>query len=1211
MGWDSPGGGYNEARVVHCDDESLQVSSSEYVVTMVGNSRFKVLPRDWRSEVCVGDMVQYHFQDDWIDCLVRGFQNTDSNTDSNTVVVFEPVFFGYTLSLPVTSLLLRKPFTASGELLALTQSGFAFNETDDESLWPPYSPWGCQNLRHLKMSIENRFHGADSVYVLPAPPVVPDHVKLVRHSNGNLLFVLEADLGGNLPNSTSMLLSPTRHRMGTLTMPFEKKTTCDVPPGVCTFNNASDLARVHFESKDRRFAAGCLFHAADVEWRGEKKELARILSREARHVHQSWHPVSRLVWQHNMEWNSDLRSVEDLNCLVKSLDRMDEGTFDLRRLKNHLCLWQIYSRFWTLSRKLFNAVESICPFDVTLASLGPNQAVFDVAVSMEEKSLAFSEHEPSCLSDVVRIMSALTEDLPWNSETETAEEELLFDPGCISENESKTNHATSCWDADLRAYLNVRSSAKEMQRRESKHLPSLNKLMLQKTRALDRTPVYWNVMEGPVELKPRELCSEWSAKRGGVLLQPNCFAKMQSLVDLIVRDMTIMDGSAPRGNIIVTKPTLLSVWRDYLEQNCVRCHMYHGPKRVQDQTKTAVLAEYVVLTTAYCMSHWRDHSYLTQVYDLAGIEPRVVLDGYFQTPEDVIPRDVVDAVDTLSSRVWIFARQATRELFAEALVVFKVRPFFPAGNWNSQNYREELRLRKYTRHFLLSKATGRDYRWLMRELVKRIFLHGEMESYELFDRSCFIERHDCVGKLAPTHKKMLVDFERKSLKRMKVESMFRLGKLHQCLVNLYYGKLPPVHFYSQRVATGKYEVKSDVFCKTMKLRADHLNQPNLKEAAGALENLLKTGSMEAACPVCLEPLCPSSSKSNEPETPLSRSVAYGACGHALCGDCADSLQRVCLENLVSGTNDYGLGDNSVNRPKCPLCRFEWDMGNPPLLLSLDPAVKFTCGNEGVYKAPQGLEEMQEEWMRTNPTLTAMEVALRKSKKAVIVCKTKGLAAHLCRAANQRSKARAVFVSADTPLASRSNALRLFRDRKCIRRLYISANYMLGMGFPNATDFFLADPLNNTHAMNFYFMVYSSWSDVRAVQTVRVHTFDSVSPKDVYGNTLLSPVDYDVDAEKCLVLRGAFPHESQRKTGYISDMSRYYKRSLGTTPTGSSGASSSVVVPIALQVLRRNCLATVDTESDEEFADEPGDLFEDSGDVLDSLLAPALSQRASV
>ena len=154
VGWEEPEAVYNEARVVYCDEDTLQTSSSHYVTVVDPEIREEVKWRGWRETVLVGDMVQFQFNCEWINCVVRGFQRDGS--DKNPVLVFEPVFFGYTLSAPLDSLVLRQPFEFPEGLSDLVQSGFAFNEKDDKSKWPPYSPHGRRNLRHLNLGIERR-----------------------------------------------------------------------------------------------------------------------------------------------------------------------------------------------------------------------------------------------------------------------------------------------------------------------------------------------------------------------------------------------------------------------------------------------------------------------------------------------------------------------------------------------------------------------------------------------------------------------------------------------------------------------------------------------------------------------------------------------------------------------------------------------------------------------------------------------------------------------------------------------------------------------------------------------------------------------------------------------------------------------------------------------------------------------------------------------
>ena len=448
--------------------------------------------------------------------------------------------------------------------------------------------------------------------------------------------------------------------------------------------------------------------------------------------------------------------------------------------------------------------------------------------------------------------------------------------------------------------------------------------------------------------------------------------------------------------------------------------------------------------------------------------------------------------------------------------------------------------------------------------------------------------------------------------KVRGNTAFQAKKLSGSLVNLYYGKLPEIHRYTNRVATGKYETLSKSFLESMQREGEQTKKQNIIAAASKLDTLLhgdeqkvKKMMQETQCPICMESLLPPNNQNTNDEvdchttaSAMSESVAYGACGHLFCGECADNLQKVCLENLVTGNNDYGMGDNSVNRPRCPMCRHAWDTGSPPLLVSLNPKVEFAYGKEGVYKIEKGLKNRELEWASANPTVRSMREALSKSVKAVIVCGTKGLAAHLCTLANRGKECRAVYVSSEATRQARSNALRLFRDPTSgIRELYLSQMYMHGIGFSNVKDFFLAERLEKKHRLSFYLMVYSSWCSTDGDPQMRVHTFDSVNPKGQHGRTMLSPLLCSVperNTELRWLLTSMKNEGKCERAHYISEIMSYFDnqslKQVETTPR----QSHHCVVPIQLSSV------FVDEDTDLEIEDlDTEELVAEVTDLLDS------------
>ena len=231
---------------------------------------------------------------------------------------------------------------------------------------------------------------------------------------------------------------------------------------------------------------------------------------------------------------------------------------------------------------------------------------------------------------------------------------------------------------------------------------------------------------------------------------------------------------------------------------------------------------------------------------------------------------------------------------------------------------------------------------------------------------------------------------------------------------------PEISDFCKRIATGSYLMDKVTFLKRLESNPNtRLNQHAIED----VKKLLDRKPIEANCPICMDPL--GSMVDDKNNLSLNRCVVYGVCGHVLCGDCADSIQRVALENLVSNNNDYGIGDNSVNRPRCPLCRHPWDKGQPPLIASTNKQFSLVSSNEGVYARPSFV--LADETIRSPGVQTLFRILQGIQKKAVVVCQTTGLAQRLCSLANNCNKrTKAVVVSPRRSTLSRTNALESFR-----------------------------------------------------------------------------------------------------------------------------------------------------------------------------------------
>tara|TARA_B100000035_G_scaffold271521_1_gene246411 strand:- start:494 stop:1390 length:897 start_codon:yes stop_codon:yes gene_type:complete len=207
---------------------------------------------------------------------------------------------------------------------------------------------------------------------------------------------------------------------------------------------------------------------------------------------------------------------------------------------------------------------------------------------------------------------------------------------------------------------------------------------------------------------------------------------------------------------------------------------------------------------------------------------------------------------------------------------------------------------------------------------------------------------------------------------------------------------------------------------------------------------------------------------------VTSSYVMGACGHFLCGGCAESIFKTARENR--GTNDYGP-EALVNRPFCPLCRLPWDMNDRPLIVPSDPALDYVAQSDGLFLKPPSSSL---NWGKSNPMLLTLKrllisIELEEREalykpKIVVVCSSSDLAQHIYenfraddlhlkhvrRRRKKDRKARhvtSVRVVSKGTLASKGEALKQFQSEITeVNRMIIPAALLRGLVFDHATHF---------------------------------------------------------------------------------------------------------------------------------------------------------------
>lgn len=1124
-------GDYQEGYVLYDSGGEVQVATkSGFPEIFTPAGRHKISRARWRETVSPGDLVELAFVDSWIPCKVRGVQRKKSRP---TVLVIEPVFVGYCVSAPLDSLVLRKPSEIHPDLIVLQQSGFAFNDDynkDCPDHWPAYSPHGCMNFRYLGECAHARLHvSGQTYYVLKGHPVLPPEIKMVRTQSGVLKFALDSELG--CIDTNSKLRVPYRAHLGSLTVPYaESKPT--VKRNDNTYNlflDTAKLSRFYYDKQNTWQAAKCMGSTpSNVEWRGESRDLAEALLDSVLNTNSvpSCHPLIRVVWQHQYADLSHFGSGSDLHTLADSLEfDIDQASPGFDSLKNHLCIWQMYTPLWELSRKFQIAAESFKPVETTIESMDSNEMVFSVDVMVTGENPRGEKHN---LGKVARILQAFTHPNP----SLQAPSKNLF-------------QHTADWNTDVWSYFGTSnqcsSTVQRMFERENcADVETLGRVVTHTAFSKVRNSagfikaVSWNPFEGPTSAQVFNGYEEYNATnpdwcttshmRGGVLVEQSSVEKMRTIADLILLDRSKTHLLHFGRTIIVTKPTLLSEWKSVLESRGVPAHLYHGRSRATSCTQRAIELNDIIVTTSFCVSNARDKWFLSR--HLGGRNhplKRIVLDGLMC--RKTIPSSVFEAVhDFDPTTVWLLEREATKNIFGTALALLKVRPFYKRARWDT-DICSEMSSRQYVHLLLLNKnqekytikevSEGGDpgaadnLRRLRHELVKRTFVCGEdSTTLPFFSMTRHGEAHMNTG-MRCLLRRIAKAQSRRTLRRDCSETPSRrsLANLLTTVTGLYYGMKPDTNkHFSECVAVGNYDVDASSFLERMKLLAKTESD---RKAIVDVEKLSKHNPIEGTCPVCMESL-PNSLDTDKESLNADMNVVYGKCGHALCSCCADTIQRISRENRETQNNDYGLGDNSVNRPRCPVCRDPWDTGMPPLLATTNKHFELVSEGLGVWACPRDVADGMESPSAT-PGVRVLrrivnQVSNSKNRNIVVMCQKPYLAEWLCDLANEGGATKAVVVSPQKSVLSRKNAVKCFRhEDNQIHQLYISANVCAGLAFSNTDNFVFADRMKHDFVVDALYMMLSSWKSRPSprLHSINVHTISAPTAVSMTSSNLLS------------------------------------------------------------------------------------------------------------
>lgn len=1089
VSWEDEKNNYVEGCVLEDSVTCMSVLTQHYhILKMHSSQRSRTRYSHWRDRVDIGDILEYETRDsEWIFCVVRGLQGLYS---SSTVVVIEPVFVGRCLSVPLKSLKLRKIPRLPPEIMMLKQSGFAFfNENSDPINWPPYNPKGHPTLYFReRRPVAEDYSGCNGtiLYKLRAHPIVPKNVCLVRDSHGALSYMLETEIGQRCTNSKLHL--PEKVCLGTLSLPFDdSETKC---------KDELHLARQHLKIGHVKISAMCALLDTNLKWQEEgTKTLAQSLLNTIctdLETQRACHPVGRIVWQHNYTDLTRYGSKSDLLSLSDSLTEMDLPENDENiAFRNNICIWQMYPELWVRARRFILDSETYLPLHVTLDSISKSAMEFTVnAMISGENPFAQRNADKQNFADMTTIMSAFTPGM-WPPPPESNVSSKFLQAG---------------WHYDsMNAFGKSRSSnetAEAMLEREGGlHANKLHSCVTHKAKqaSSDSEYVAWNVLEGPVFKRHFTVGPVWESVSGGILVEGNSFTKMESVAHLIREER--QSRSQFGSTLIVTKPTLLYEWYGVLETMGIPCFLYHGAKRHEGhQLNIAVETGRTIITTAFSMCNVRDRWRLFSIN--AWESPyRVILDNLMG--DKPMPSGVVSAITSTNLKhVWVLEKELNRTVVGTAVALLKIRPFFKRARWD-RDFCTELEQRQYTR-VLLSTSNL----FTISTDAKKVKPLWDMR-YALINNLCLCNGYPNVsfGRCVPylssiaTHdsclQKIFDMFKAKHFQRWEARVCYnaeptvaQFAKLTECLVKTMYGIIPRLSKFTQRLATGEYTTDHNVFERRMNQRKQGAQ---IKKAKLSVKKLLAKDTIEETCPICMEGICLNTTESALGQTvfDMTKCTAVGTCGHMLCGACADEIQRVAMENCANHANDYGMGDNTVNRPRCPLCRDPWDTGAPPLLVTNSKSHALQSDGKGIYSCRKDIVSKNRNTKASGLLdLQKLLRSLKNSKKIVIVCQSSQLADWLAEVANEGRRTKAVVIGCQKSIVSRRNALRNFRCDAEINQLYISAKLCSGLSLCCATEFIIADRLHADYTKDVLYMLYSSWNG--RVSPVEVYTMKSRS-----------------------------------------------------------------------------------------------------------------------
>ena len=1079
--WRLPGeADTTEGRVLRDNGYIIQVARNEdTVVNISGEHRHRIHVSGWRNNVQL-DSIVFFYKEFWIPCVVRGIQGELHSKKTPQVLVIEPVFFGATISVPTLSLRLRAE-EPDENLKQLLQSGYGFDDSlTDSTQWAKYKKTGDISSTRIQDLEVARLPGRpDMCFVVPPPCKLPEGIVMIRRFDSTLQFIEYHKL--NDPKKLRRLQG-SKKSLGTLKFDIADSSPFESPDGLlipCL--NACKIARNYYDCGDAMQAAKIMRDATGQHTNPELVDALLVLSGSGVcDKYSPVHPVARVVWQHGVSYRPD-RITQDLVTLGESLERIQ--LFTTRRspsrmqqidnLRSRVTIWMMYAKQFAMARRLQVHTESYNSVDVQLKRLTKSHMHFKVSVVTPFVSYDFPTSQVTSNTPLPTFaLNHISEILNQFTATQTSSsqcpETAVFD---------KSN-----WEKEVARISAVpgKTLADLLFAHEMEACSPLSKVLNYVATAADGSKILWNPLQGPLMEEATQPLAFPRCLAGGVVVVQCYRQRMETLAKLFKKKRH--GQFVP--TLLIAMPTVLYQWQQVLESHGISCFVYHGPKR-QKNIPQALERRQVILTTCKILQKWTDLSFFvnSEIH-----QERIVLD-IGTVLEDPMPY-LLDSISKLQGTyLWMLNEKITMDSLAIALPLLNIQPFSKCSGW-AADLVSDFRRREFVRFLLYNKNDCHNsiLKKALHKLVEKVYFVAETCDAELkvpWQLSRAVPNEETMVEVTPFESTLLKAFKKKLWVAFNAQCagwsmrQSKLRKSWHFLTKICYGKKVSPKCYGEIVSRGNYTCDPDAFIISKDTDCSKANGV-VQSAKDKLKLLIGYKTIDDKCPICFENLCNAGDEGDS--SFLSKTVVVGACGHTFCGECADQIFRVAHENAASGNNDYGFGDNSINIPRCPLCRDYWNTeqaGCAPLIIPTQRDVVL-IGASSVYKLPSFASSQEsytktrdktlclhEAWTRTplmTNLLTLLENIFNSKQRCIIFCSAIGLAEHLSLACNdfniEVKTDVAATIHSSLAVKSRGNSMKRFTDdTNTVSHLFLSATMVRGLCFPGVTHFVFADRVN--------------------------------------------------------------------------------------------------------------------------------------------------------